>query len=58
MKQATFGYDTENVVMRWRFGWLTVKWESGVWGVFQSWEPALYCVLHPNNDHVKLRIRR
>ena len=57
MRQADFGYGRELVVMRWRFGWLTVRWESGVWGVFQSWDAALSCVLHPLNDNVTLRIR-
>jgi hypothetical protein len=57
MKQAAFLYDREVCVLRWRFGWLTVRWESGVRGYFQTWDAALSCVLHPVNEHVSLRIR-
>lgn len=57
MKQAAFLYDYEVVTLRWRFGWLTVRWANGGRGYFRTWDAALACVLHPLNDHVKVFIR-
>lgn len=57
MKQGAFLYAHEVVVMRWRFGWLTVRWENGIRGYFQNWDAALHCVLYRDNGNVKLRIR-
>lgn len=57
MKQRPLDFQTETVVMRWRWGWLTVRWQNGIRGYFQDWDTALSCVLHPLNERVKLRIR-
>lgn len=55
--QGRFYYEREGVVLRWKMGVLTARWENGVRCFFRSWEAALGCVLHPNNDKVLLRIR-
>lgn len=46
-------FDYPVTVARWRFGWLTVKWPDGVWGVFACWNAALFCLEHEKG----LRIR-
>lgn len=44
-------------VVRWRFGWLTVRWTHGTKAFFQNWESALATVFHPNNADALVRIR-
>lgn len=58
MTQRAFNFDEAIATMRWKLGWLTVRWDNGIRGYFQDWPTALSCVLHPNNAHVRLRIRR
>lgn len=46
-------FDRPSIIARWRFGWLTVKWPSGVWGVFSCWQAALFCL--GGNDMLRIR---
>lgn len=57
--QRAFDFPTlDTVTLRWKLGWLTVRWGTGIKGYFRSWEAALSCVLHPLNDNIRvIRIR-
>lgn len=57
MKQGRFLYEMECVRLRWKLGWLTVRWDSGIRGYFQTWDAALSCVLGPRSGNVKVFIR-
>lgn len=40
-------------VCRWRFGWLTVKYASGVQGIFSSWDAALFSLEQESDVRIR-----
>jgi hypothetical protein len=46
-------FDRPFTVARWRFGWLTVRWSSGVRGIFSSWSAALFALT--GTDSLRVR---
>lgn len=39
-------FDRPSTIVRWRFGWLTVKFPDGVRGIFSCWQAALFALEH------------